>query len=73
MLVSNHWTEQWLPNGGVRERNERADEEVCHPIGRSTISTKQTLPELSWKKQPTKKYTWRDSWFQLHMQQREAL
>jgi hypothetical protein len=38
MLAVNHWTEHGVPNGGVKERIEGA-EEVCNPIGRLTIST----------------------------------
>jgi hypothetical protein len=34
MFAGNHWTEHWVPNGGVRERT--------NPIGRTTISTNQT-------------------------------
>ena len=30
-------------------------------------------PELPGTKPPTKEYTWRDPWLQLHMQQRMAL
>jgi hypothetical protein len=41
MLIANHWTEPGVPNGGVRERTEGA-EEVCNPIGRKTTSTNQT-------------------------------
>ena len=29
-------------------------------------------PELPGTKLPTKEYTWRDQWLQLHMQQREG-
>ena len=43
MLVANHWTELGIPYGGVKERTEGA-EGVCNPIGRTTISTKQTSP-----------------------------
>jgi len=41
MLTANHWTENRVPNGGVRERTE-GDEGVCNPIGRTTISINQT-------------------------------
>jgi hypothetical protein len=40
MLAGNLWFEHGIPNGGVRERTERA-EGVCDPIGK-TISTNQT-------------------------------
>jgi len=45
MVAVNHWTEQRNPIGEVREKTEGA-EGVCNPIGRTTISTKQTPPEL---------------------------
>ena len=32
----------------------------------------QDSPELPGTKPPTKEYTWRDSWLQLHMQERMA-
>jgi hypothetical protein len=38
MLIANHWTEDMVPNGGVRKRTKRA-EGVCNPIGRTKIST----------------------------------
>jgi hypothetical protein len=41
MLAANLWTEDRVPNGGVRESTEGA-EGVCNPIGRTTISTNQT-------------------------------
>jgi len=41
MLTDNHWTENSVPNGRVRESTEVA-EGVCNPLGRTTISTKQT-------------------------------
>jgi len=41
MLTANHWTENWVPNGGVRERTEGAEGD-CNPIGRTTISINQT-------------------------------
>jgi hypothetical protein len=66
MLAGNHQTEHRDPNGGVRRRNEDA-EGVCNPIGRKLISTNQTSPELPGTKQPTKDYTWKDPWLQLHM------
>jgi hypothetical protein len=50
-------------NGGVRGRTEGA-EGISHPIGRTTISTNQ-IPQSS--QGPTKEYTWRDPWLQLHM------
>jgi hypothetical protein len=53
------WTEHGVPNGIVRERTEGA-EGVCNPIGRTTISTKQTSTELPGTKPSTKEYTGRD-------------
>jgi hypothetical protein len=41
ILTINLWTEPRDPNGGVRERTEKA-EGNCNPIGRTTISTNQT-------------------------------
>jgi hypothetical protein len=41
MLTVNHWTEYWVTSGGVRERTEGA-EGVYNPIGRTTISIRQT-------------------------------
>jgi hypothetical protein len=46
MLTVKHWTEHWVPNGGVRERTEGA-EEVCDSMGRTTTSTQQTPPPQS--------------------------
>jgi hypothetical protein len=40
MLSANHLTEYRVPNGGARERTERA-EGVCSPIGVTTIWTNQ--------------------------------
>lgn len=45
MVAANHWTEQGNPNGGVREKSEGA-ERVCNTIGRITISTNQSPPEV---------------------------
>jgi hypothetical protein len=42
LLTAIHWTEHRVPNGGARERTQGA-EEVCSPIGWTTISTKQYL------------------------------
>jgi hypothetical protein len=67
-LAANHWTEHRVPSGEVRERTERA-EGVCNHIARTIISTSQITPppELPGTKPPTKEYTWRDPWLQLHM------
>jgi len=59
MLGANHWTEQGDSNGRVREKNEGA-EGVCNTLGRRTISTNQTPPELPETKPPTNEYTWKD-------------
>jgi hypothetical protein len=45
MLAANHLTELRVFNAGVRESTEGV-EEVCNSIGRTTISTNQTPPEL---------------------------
>jgi len=58
-VAANNWTEQGDQNGGVREMTEGA-EEVCNPIGRTTMSTNKIIPELPGTKPPTHQYTWRD-------------
>jgi hypothetical protein len=45
MLTATPWTEHRVPNGGVRERTERA-EGVCNLIARTTISVNQTPRDL---------------------------
>jgi hypothetical protein len=42
MLAANYWTEHKVPSRKVRKRAERV-EGVCNTIGRTTISTNQTL------------------------------
>ena len=66
MLAVYHVTEHWDPNGGIRGRTE-GTKGVFNPIGRTTISTDQIIPELPETKPPTKEYTWRDTWLQLHI------
>jgi hypothetical protein len=57
VLIANCRTENGDPNGGVRGKTEGA-EMVYNPIGRTTISMKQTpLQELPGTKSPTKEYT----------------
>jgi len=51
-LATNHWAEQGDSNGEVREKIE-GSEGVCNPIGRTTILTNQTPPELPGTKPPT--------------------
>jgi len=46
ILAANHGTEQGDPNEGVREKTEGAERNF-NTIGRATISTNQTPPELS--------------------------
>jgi hypothetical protein len=46
MLGANNWTDHWVPNRGVREKTEGA-EGVCNPIGRTTISNKQSFQRLN--------------------------
>jgi len=53
---ANHQTEHRDNNGEVRARTVGA-EEVCNPIGRTTISTNQTPTKLPGTKPPTKEYT----------------
>jgi hypothetical protein len=45
----------------------KTDKRVCNPIGKTTISTNQTPPELPGTQPPTKEYTWRDPWIQPYM------
>jgi hypothetical protein len=61
MLTANHQIKQGTP---VEELGEGLKElkGFKNPIGRATISTKQTPPELPGTKPPTKEYTWRDPW-----------
>ena len=42
MLAANHWTEHGVPDGGVGEGTEGA-EEVCSPMGGVTVPTGQIL------------------------------
>jgi hypothetical protein len=60
-----------LSTGGARERTKGA-EGVSSPIG-GTNMNQSDLPELPGTKPPTKEYTWRDPWFQLHMWHRMVL
>jgi hypothetical protein len=62
----NHQIELGDPNGEVIERTG-GDKGVCNPIGRTTVSTNQTFPELPGTKPPTKEYTWKNPWLSLHM------
>jgi hypothetical protein len=72
MLAAKHWTEHEVPNEGVGEGTE-GTERFCRPIGGATVSTCQTPMELPGTGPPTKEYTWRNPWLQLHMWQRMAL
>jgi hypothetical protein len=67
MFTANHWTEHEVPNR-VREGTEKV-EGVCNPIGRTTKSTNQTLPDLPGTKPSSKEYTW----LQKHIYQKMAL
>jgi hypothetical protein len=52
-----------------RGRAEGA-EGVCNPIGKTTVSTNQTLspqPSSQGLNPQPKMYAWRDIWLQLHM------
>jgi len=53
MLAATHWTEQGTPMEELEKRLTEGAEGVCNPIGRTTISTKQTLSELPGTKSPT--------------------
>ena len=55
-----------VPYGGVREGTEGV-EGVCSPMEGATLSTGQVPLELPGTGPPTKEYTWRDPWLQLHM------
>jgi hypothetical protein len=58
MLTVNHWTENGIPNGGVRKRTKGA-KGGYNPIGRTTISTNYSPAQSSkGMKPPTKVYTW---------------
>jgi hypothetical protein len=72
MHTAKHHTEQEDSNREVRKRTEGA-EGVSNPIGRTTLSTKQTSPKLPGPKSLTKEYTWRAPWLQLYMKQKIAL
>jgi hypothetical protein len=39
MLTANHWTELWVPDGGVGEGTEGAGGGGCSPMGGATVST----------------------------------
>jgi hypothetical protein len=64
ILTANHWTEHWVPNGGVRERTEEPEGQ---PLRKDNNINKPNTPELPGTKPPTKEYTWRDPWIQLHI------
>jgi hypothetical protein len=66
MLSAKYQTKQGNPNGEVGGRTEGA-EGVCNTVRGTTISTNQTTPDLPVVKPPTKEYSWRDPWLQLHM------
>jgi hypothetical protein len=72
MLADNHWTEHRIPNGGALEGNEGA-EGICSPIECHQARTPTHTPELPGAGPPTKEYTWRDPWLQMHMWQRMTL
>jgi hypothetical protein len=62
MLAANQWTKHGVSNRKVREETEGV-EGVYNLIGRTTILTNQTPPELPGTKPSTMEYTW----LQLHM------
>jgi len=66
MYKAKHRTKHRDPNRRVRKRTEEA-EEVCNPLGRTTISTNQTPPKFLRTKPPTKEDTWGYPWLQLDM------
>jgi hypothetical protein len=66
MLTDNYLTEHWDPNEGSRGKTEGA-EVVSNTVGRTTISNQPDLLEFLGNKPPTKEYTWREPWLQLHI------
>jgi hypothetical protein len=59
MLSVNHFAEHRVPNRGVREGTGGV-EEVCNPIGKTTISTNQNpqnSQELSYQHKSTHGYS----------------
>jgi hypothetical protein len=57
----------------VRYLGTEEDEGVCNPRRKNNNVNQADIPELPGTKPPTKEYTWRDQWLQMHMQQRMAL
>jgi hypothetical protein len=55
MFTANHWTEHSVPNGGVRERTERAEGFETHR--KNNNINQPDSPELPGTKTPTKEYT----------------
>ena len=65
-LLANHWSDRKVINEGARERSQGA-EGAFSSIGRNNNTNQLVPPELPGTKPPTKEYTWRDPWLQLHM------
>jgi hypothetical protein len=65
ILRFNHWTEPREPNRRARGRTEEAEGDF-NTIGR-IISGNQDPLDLPGNKQPTKEYTRKDPWLQVHM------
>ena len=64
--IADHLTEVSDPYVRIRRRIEgTGGDGNC--IGRPTVSTNLDPWELPGTKPPTKEYTWRDPWLQLHM------
>jgi hypothetical protein len=66
MLSANHWTEHRVPNGGVKVL-EKMNNGFATNRKNNNNNQLDTPPELPGIKPPTKDYTWRNPWLQLHM------
>ena len=64
MLAVNHWTECRVP---VEELGEGLKELKGFAAPQEEQQFQPDLSELPGTKPPTKEYTWRDPWLQLHM------
>jgi hypothetical protein len=49
------------------EERTKGAEGACTSKGGTTICINQYTPKLPGTKPPTKEYTWRNRWLQLHM------
>jgi hypothetical protein len=65
MLTANHRIDHRDPNGRVREGLKELNRFATHR--RNNNINQPDPPELTETKLPSKEYTWRDPWLQLHM------